>query len=146
LHGQDETIKPFMRTVRRLKYFPITLVVCYFWATVSRVHNMVIPDAPIFWLYLLQLLFKSLLGLVNAVLYTSNPAVQDAWASLLLNSSGYLALQKFWNSDMELVGQHDDDDADVGVNGDDTGQLGHCGEKFETASDDQRKGGAAGEM
>jgi len=85
VHGSDEAIKPLLRSVRRLKYYPITLVVCYFWATVNRIHNMMVPDSPIFWLYLLQ--------------------IQDAWASVILNSTWYLALEKRWNADMELLDQ-----------------------------------------
>jgi len=105
VHGSDEAIKPLLRSVRRLKYYPITLVVCYFWATVNRIHNMMVPDSPIFWLYLLQLSFKSLLGFANSALYISNPAIQDAWASVILNSTWYLALEKRWNADMELLDQ-----------------------------------------
>ena len=67
--------------VAQLKYYPIILVVCWFWGTVNRIHQSV-TGKHTFWLTLLQTITMQLTGLANATAYGATPAVRDQWARL----------------------------------------------------------------
>ncbi|GMI24310.1 hypothetical protein TeGR_g15136 [Tetraparma gracilis] len=69
--------------INRLKLYPLILCFCWFWATVNRFQNAVAPDHPQFWLFLLQVTFSHMNGLLNAIAYGLNPSVRDAWVDKL---------------------------------------------------------------
>lgn len=71
--------------IKRLKLYPLILVVCWTWATINRLQNAFSPDNPVFWLYVLQSLFRSLQGLLNCVAYGLQPNVRKCWVEWLSN-------------------------------------------------------------
>ena len=60
----------------RLKYYPLILIICYFWATVNRIWEMFFGEA--FVLAVLQVLGTSIAGLVNALIYGLTEQVRKA--------------------------------------------------------------------
>jgi len=69
-----------IKIVRRLRWYPALLVVCWTFATINRVQNAVnTKGRPIFWLYILHATFSSAQGLCNSVVYGLNKGVQAAW-------------------------------------------------------------------
>eukprot|EP00457_Paulinella_chromatophora_P011948 gb/GEZN01012117.1/.p1 GENE.gb/GEZN01012117.1/~~gb/GEZN01012117.1/.p1 ORF type:complete len:313 (+),score=19.80 gb/GEZN01012117.1/:28-966(+) len=73
---EGESASERNRVVKRLKYYPLALVICWFWGSVNRVYQLFGP--PLLWLTGLHVWFASLLGAVNAAIYGFNPAVRSA--------------------------------------------------------------------
>lgn len=65
--NQDDINKS--KVISRMKYYPLTLIICYFFASINRVYLFVAPQNPSFVLSLLHLIFVSLKGVVNSVIY-----------------------------------------------------------------------------
>ena len=63
--------------IRRLQFYPLILVICWFWGTVNRLQNAFSPDNAVYWLYFMQGTFRSLQGLLNAVAYGAQPQVRE---------------------------------------------------------------------
>eukprot|EP00698_Gefionella_okellyi_P011695 TRINITY_DN3100_c0_g1_i1.p1 TRINITY_DN3100_c0_g1~~TRINITY_DN3100_c0_g1_i1.p1 ORF type:complete len:440 (+),score=51.64 TRINITY_DN3100_c0_g1_i1:162-1481(+) len=63
--------------VKRMGLYPLILIICYSWATVNRIQNYIAPDTPLFWLYLLHVLFEDMVGLFNAFAYGSQRILRD---------------------------------------------------------------------
>lgn len=55
--------------IRRLKMYPLVLVICYFWATINRVFQAVSGGQTVFFLSVLQIAFSSPIGFINALIY-----------------------------------------------------------------------------
>eukprot|EP00743_Colponemidia_sp_Colp-15_P003637 GILK01003926.1.p1 GENE.GILK01003926.1~~GILK01003926.1.p1 ORF type:complete len:317 (-),score=26.39 GILK01003926.1:333-1283(-) len=67
-----------MKVLRRLRLYPLVLVVCWISGTVNRIQNFIAPDHPIFVLYLLHILFGSLQGFFNSLVYGFTASVKTA--------------------------------------------------------------------
>lgn len=78
VNAMDQTNEPKIETPRRrsLLLYPLVLVVCWIFALCNRIQNLLNPTSPQFWLYLLQIVFSCLQGLLHAIVYTSTPAVR----------------------------------------------------------------------
>ena len=90
--------------IRRLQFYPLILVVCWFWGTVNRLQNAFSPDNAVYWLYFLQGTFRSLQGLLNAVAYGTQPQVREAWAGWLSDRPRFGWLAEKVRPPMEEVG------------------------------------------
>ena len=49
-----------IKLIKKLKYYPMILVVCWSFGTLNRLYNIVVPDDPSLWLTILHMLFGSL--------------------------------------------------------------------------------------
>merc|ERR1719453_663681 len=80
-NGGEETPehRQKMKIVRRLRWYPALLLVCWLPGTVNRIHNAAAPGSPVFWLYILHATFSSAQGLGNSMVYGLNKGVQAAW-------------------------------------------------------------------
>eukprot|EP00640_Fibrocapsa_japonica_P002848 CAMPEP_0113952118 /NCGR_PEP_ID=MMETSP1339-20121228/89845_1 /TAXON_ID=94617 /ORGANISM="Fibrocapsa japonica" /LENGTH=261 /DNA_ID=CAMNT_0000960651 /DNA_START=12 /DNA_END=797 /DNA_ORIENTATION=+ /assembly_acc=CAM_ASM_000762 len=84
----EGTSQRLMSLAQRLRWYPMILVVAYFWATVNRIYESFNPGHPLFWLIFLQAAFRSAEGLMNSLAYGYNPAVRQAWKKELLSDAG----------------------------------------------------------
>lgn len=62
--------------VRRLKWYPLVLVICYSWASINRVYQAITGDFQ-FWLSAIHIIFMSSIGLLNAIVYGMTQQVKD---------------------------------------------------------------------
>jgi hypothetical protein len=58
-----------IKNIKRLMYYPMILVICWFFGTLNRLQAILSPDDPVIWLTVLHILLGSLQGLFNAVVY-----------------------------------------------------------------------------
>ena len=91
----DATAATIRKFMARLQYYPFILVVVWLWATINRIYEFASGGKQIFWLYLLQRVFSSSQGLLNALAYglTSEgikDAIQDDLAALFPSCCGHL--------------------------------------------------------
>lgn len=66
------------RLVRRLKLYPLLLIVDYSFATVNRLYEFIYPDDPLFVLIIIAWSFASISGFFNAIVYGLTPSVRIA--------------------------------------------------------------------
>jgi len=84
LSNDDQQIpKKYRNLMRRLNAYPLILAGCWFFATINRIQNAINPQNPLFWLYMLQVVGRSLQGTLNAIAYGLNENVRAEWASYL---------------------------------------------------------------
>jgi hypothetical protein len=77
--------------VARIKYYPLVLVCCWFWASINRLYE-VISGTSVFWLAALHILFASSMGFWNALVYGFTPIVrQRLWSAGANNPAHELA-------------------------------------------------------
>lgn len=62
---------------RRFFLYPLCLFIAWVFPTVNRFQNWADPDYPLFWLFFLHSFFAALMGFLNAVAYSFDPAVRD---------------------------------------------------------------------
>ena len=63
--------------LQRIKYYPVVLFVCYFFATVRRLDELITStDAP-FWMAAIQVFMSALLGTGNACVYGLSPVIRQ---------------------------------------------------------------------
>mmetsp|Transcript_37797 Transcript_37797/g.118387 ORF Transcript_37797/g.118387 Transcript_37797/m.118387 type:complete len:364 (-) Transcript_37797:64-1155(-) len=74
-----ESTKKVLATVERLKYYPCILIVCWVPGTINRIHNTIHPTDPVFALAIIQVLFRSWQGILNALAYGLNSTVRATW-------------------------------------------------------------------
>lgn len=80
IQQQDNDHQMKLKIVKRLRWYPALLVLCWTFATINRVQNAVHSRGrPIFALYILHAMFSSAQGLCNSVVYGLNKGVQSAW-------------------------------------------------------------------
>ena len=84
--AHDDTAKGMLRMIERLKYYPLILIVCWIFATINRIYDSVHPNNPILALILLQTIFQSLQGILNALVYGLTPSVRNVWIESFANS------------------------------------------------------------
>jgi len=68
---QDPVKLKIQNTTKRMKYYPLILVFCYFWATVRRIWYFTDNDAP-FIIVCFRIFFAAIYGFVNALVYGIN--------------------------------------------------------------------------
>jgi len=73
---QAEEVAVRKGVVRRIKYYPMVLIVCYFWASINRIFTIFV--APVFVLSILHLIGIRIRGFVNSMVYGFNPMVRNA--------------------------------------------------------------------
>eukprot|EP00002_Diphylleia_rotans_P026433 TRINITY_DN5275_c0_g1_i1.p1 TRINITY_DN5275_c0_g1~~TRINITY_DN5275_c0_g1_i1.p1 ORF type:complete len:285 (-),score=29.39 TRINITY_DN5275_c0_g1_i1:358-1212(-) len=54
---------------KRLNYVILSFAFCWIWGIANRIHNLVSPDNPQFWLYCMHTFFTPLFGFCNSVIY-----------------------------------------------------------------------------
>jgi len=65
----------------RIKYYPLVLVICWFWASVNRIEQIFGPSQ--FWLFCLHVFFSSLQGAFNAFVYGLTKDIRTRVAKIL---------------------------------------------------------------
>lgn len=65
----------------RVKYYPLVLTACYFFATINRIVQ--VSGASVFWLTVLHTMGASSQGTLNAVVYGLTPQVRAAFRTVL---------------------------------------------------------------
>lgn len=68
-----------LTSIERLKYFPGIMIVCWLPATINRIHDVARPREQIFFLSVLQIIFRSLQGPANALAYAYTGTVRATW-------------------------------------------------------------------
>jgi hypothetical protein len=58
-----------LKLIKRLKFYPMILIVCWIFGTINRVYLFVAPNDPQAWLTILHVFFGSINGLFNAIVY-----------------------------------------------------------------------------
>jgi hypothetical protein len=58
-----------MSLIKRLKWYPIILIVCWIFGTIGRIYNFTSPREPAVWLTILAVFFGAINGLLNAIVY-----------------------------------------------------------------------------
>jgi len=101
--------------IKRLKLYPLILVVCWFWATINRLQNAFNPNNEVFWLYVLQVLFRSLQGLLNCVAYGLQPNVRRCWVEWLSNRprTGWIVKKLRVDEAPGSTGKEEDEDVEA---------------------------------
>mmetsp|Transcript_10616 Transcript_10616/g.25966 ORF Transcript_10616/g.25966 Transcript_10616/m.25966 type:complete len:800 (-) Transcript_10616:247-2646(-) len=61
-----------------LLYFPIILVFCWFFGSINRIQNIISPERPKSWLFMLQVIFGNSQGFWHFLAYSSTPPVRQA--------------------------------------------------------------------
>mmetsp|Transcript_14426 Transcript_14426/g.21411 ORF Transcript_14426/g.21411 Transcript_14426/m.21411 type:complete len:330 (+) Transcript_14426:42-1031(+) len=69
----------FLGVIVRLRLYPLVLCICWSWASVNKIYEIVSPSSPQFWLYILQYTFQSLNGVLFALIYVITPSVRAEW-------------------------------------------------------------------
>jgi hypothetical protein len=78
----DPAVLRIREMISRLKYYPVILVVVWFWASVNRIYE-ISSGKHLFWLIILQRTFSNSQGLFNALVYGCGAAVRKAiWRSI----------------------------------------------------------------
>jgi len=88
------TLKVLDRTgesFKRMRYYPLVLIVIYFFATVDRIWQIFAPAN--YELCVFRVFFSSLAGFFNAIIYGWTPAVQDKVRTCLHNN-GFMNYEK----------------------------------------------------
>lgn len=67
-----------LNNVKRLKYYPLVLVICWFFASINAIYMLANPRDPSLGLIILDQGMGSLQGFLNAVIYGLNPTVKLA--------------------------------------------------------------------
>ena len=75
-HGTVLSVSTGISRVGRLRYYPTLLVVCWIFGTVRRLLEAVDPSIEIFPLYVVHTVFSRLQGLLNAIVYGTDPLQQ----------------------------------------------------------------------
>jgi hypothetical protein len=55
--------------MRRLRLYPIILVLCWTFGSINRIQNAVQPGKPIYWIYIVHTITKSFYGIVHDYLF-----------------------------------------------------------------------------
>lgn len=78
----------------RWGYYPLILIGSWMFGTINKIHNLIEPHRPLFWLYCLHISTAALMGLFDSIAYGFNAAVKRTLRERL---SGYLpeGLQQF---------------------------------------------------
>ncbi|CAG9331360.1 unnamed protein product [Blepharisma stoltei] len=80
----DDAVKQQkLKLISRLKYYPLALIFCWFFATIDQIYLYSNYDDPSFGLALLDVSFGSSQGLLNALIYGLNPVVMNAFMKSL---------------------------------------------------------------
>jgi hypothetical protein len=69
-----------LSNVRRLKYYPLVLVICWIFASINAVYMLANPNSPSVGLIIMDQGMGSMQGFLNAVVYGLNPTVKAAMA------------------------------------------------------------------
>ena len=77
--GGDENKLP----KRTFLLFPLVLLISWTFATINRVQQMISPDHPQLWLFILHVLFCNAQGLFHAVAFGFTRSVRNEWHSLI---------------------------------------------------------------
>jgi len=77
----DEATRRSSATLDRIKYYPMVLVVCYFFATVNRIVQIFGPQP--FWLSVLHTIGAGSQGTLNCIVYGLTPSVRSAFVTLI---------------------------------------------------------------
>jgi len=59
-----------LKFIKRLRFYPLVLIVCYLWGSVNRIY--VFFDDEIEWIVALHLFFGGLMGFLNSLVYGLN--------------------------------------------------------------------------
>lgn len=73
-----------LRVIRRLRFYPLILVVVWFWGTVNRLVEAFSGES-VFWLFVLQKTFSSMQGMLNALAYGLTAGVRQEVSKILPN-------------------------------------------------------------
>lgn len=84
--GDDASVQ-LKKTIKRLVRYPLILVVCWTFPTINRIQQ-IIRENPIFALYVLTVISRSMIGALNAVAFGATEIVKVQWASARLARQG----------------------------------------------------------
>lgn len=81
-YSQDRDYR--LKLIRKLKLYPVVLLLCYLFATFNRMLEFVLEkEGPSFWIAMIGAVISNLSGLMNAVVYAFTPAVRSALSSCM---------------------------------------------------------------
>eukprot|EP00455_Lapot_gusevi_P037867 TRINITY_DN4247_c0_g1_i3.p1 TRINITY_DN4247_c0_g1~~TRINITY_DN4247_c0_g1_i3.p1 ORF type:complete len:297 (-),score=46.43 TRINITY_DN4247_c0_g1_i3:43-933(-) len=66
--SQDASTAARQKMMQRMKLYPATLIICYFFATINRLYSIFSPE-PNFTLFVLHTIFASSKGFFNSMIY-----------------------------------------------------------------------------
>ena len=66
-----------LKLIKRLRFYPIILVFCWTAGTIHRLYSLANPEEPLLWMAILTILFGSLQGLLNAIVYGFSGPVKE---------------------------------------------------------------------
>ena len=104
----DESKPKYLKMIRRLRLYPLVLILCWTFGTINRFQNVVNPAEPIYILFILQVSTRSLQGIFNASVYGMNSHVIDEWC-LFLRDLGLCGCCCTDNAISEYVGDETND-------------------------------------
>mmetsp|Transcript_16181 Transcript_16181/g.55297 ORF Transcript_16181/g.55297 Transcript_16181/m.55297 type:complete len:271 (-) Transcript_16181:1141-1953(-) len=81
--ASDEAAFKLRRTIQRLMYYPLILVIGWTPGTINRLQQLVHPKHPVFALYVLTVLSRSLIGFFNALAFLATENVRSEWRGAL---------------------------------------------------------------
>jgi len=73
---------------RRISMFILLFILCSMPGLVNRLLNIIYPNNPVFWLYVLQALVSPLQGLGNSFVYGNSKSLQYEYSELFRKSCG----------------------------------------------------------
>ena len=65
----DEDKRRRLKLIKRLKYYPFILIICWVFGTINRIYNFAEPEDPLLWLTIIHVTLGSINGLFNAIVY-----------------------------------------------------------------------------
>eukprot|EP00897_Mesotaenium_endlicherianum_P006632 jgi/Mesen1/5998/ME000304S05008 len=109
------------QAMRRWGYYPLILIGSWMFGTINKIHNLVAPHRPLFWLYCLHIGTSALMGLFNSIAYGLNAAVRrtlrekfnEYWPEKLrfwgASQPAFVKLEDALNEENELIAVADND-------------------------------------
>lgn len=134
--SESEIPKRYRNLMKRLNAYPLILAGCWFFATINRIQNAFAPNNPVFVLYMLQVVGRSLQGTLNAIAYGLNENVREEWATWLQIAAPNNALANWYVESANNSLRIKELDNSVGGGGE-TEYEGGDGDNYSSDDDDE---------
>eukprot|EP00002_Diphylleia_rotans_P002517 TRINITY_DN1158_c0_g3_i2.p1 TRINITY_DN1158_c0_g3~~TRINITY_DN1158_c0_g3_i2.p1 ORF type:complete len:299 (-),score=59.92 TRINITY_DN1158_c0_g3_i2:502-1398(-) len=71
------------KITKRLLAVVLSWICCWIWAVINRLQNIIDPDHPQFWLYLIHSIFSPTFGFFNSLIYGNNKKLRQHYRELI---------------------------------------------------------------
>lgn len=100
-------------TLQRMKFYPMILIICYFFASIRRIIDWATEDQTSYILAVLHTFFAAIPGFLNAIVYGFTKDVKERDKEFILEYCNCCDMANYSNPKQKQIQDHESEDDDL---------------------------------